>query len=108
MIRGFAIERPIPVEVRYNRTVHGDELKEDVMATIELDLDEPTIERARRLAAERNLTVSDLVKEALERLQPSIPTDDPIIGMFADCPEAVDEMLADVMNSRQKMRWRVE
>ena len=77
------------------------------MATIELELDDLTIERARQLVGARNLTLEDLLKDALERLQPGASNDDPFWGLFADCPEAVDERVAGAMEARTKTQWRV-
>ena len=67
------------------------------METIELQLDEQTLERARKLAAARQVSVEELLKEALSRLSVPQAADDPITGMFADEPELLDQIVEEAM-----------
>jgi hypothetical protein len=72
------------------------------METRELQLDEETLARARRLAASRQVTVEELIKEALARLETPAATEDPILGMFSDVPELMDEIVEEAMQARER------
>jgi hypothetical protein len=72
------------------------------METVQLQLDEETLARARRLAAARHVTVEELLKEALAQLETSASTDDPILGMFAHVPELMDEIVEEAMQARER------
>ena len=68
------------------------------MQTIELQLDEETLERARRLAEARHDTLESLIVEVIERLALVDMESDPILGMFADEPEILDQVVESAMN----------
>lgn len=63
------------------------------MKRIELELDEKTLERARRLAQSRRCTVEQLLKEMLEHLGVAETTTDPFLGMLAQEPQIADELI---------------
>ena len=60
------------------------------MERIELELDEQTLERARRLAEARRCTVEQLLKELIEQLEVALPTVDVFLGLFAQEPKLID------------------
>ncbi|WP_017719475.1 hypothetical protein [Kamptonema formosum] len=70
------------------------------MEKIELELDGSTLARARAMANQRNCALPELIAEAINKLAVAEPPKDSILGMFADDPESVDEMLAEVMKDR--------
>ena len=70
------------------------------MQTIEIKLDERTLERAQRLAQARQCSVQDLVKDLLARAS------DPLVGMFADEPELIDEVVESAMRARENQPLR--
>jgi hypothetical protein len=72
------------------------------METGGLRLDEETLARARRLAAARQVTVEELIKEALARLETPAAPDDPVLGMFADVPDLMDEIVEEAMQARER------
>jgi hypothetical protein len=72
------------------------------MATLQLHLDEETLARARRLASSRQVSVEELLAEALARMETSTEEDDPILGMFADVPELLDEIVEEAMQAREQ------
>jgi hypothetical protein len=76
------------------------------METSDLQLDEETLARARRLAASRQVTVEELIKEALAQLETPAATEDPILGMFADVPELMDEIVEETMQARERHSLR--
>ena len=70
------------------------------METIELQLDKQTLERARWLAQLRHCTLSELIAEGINKLTAAESPKDRILGMFADEPEVVDEILEEIMKDR--------
>ena len=77
------------------------------METIELHLDEQTLEHARQLAAARQVSVEELLKEALSRMRAPSTTDDPITGMFANEPELLDQIVEEAMQARERDPFRL-
>ncbi len=85
------------------------------METIELQLNPQTLARARQLAIRRRCTLEELIEEIVKQFSTAEETvlevgkemDDPILGMFADEPELMDEVLEDIMNSREAYQLRV-
>lgn len=81
------------------------------MEKIEIELESPTLWRARGMARDNNCTLDEIIAKAIEKLAQENPPKDRILGMFADDPESVDEMLAEVMKDRaahplnQKFGW---
>jgi hypothetical protein len=68
--------------------------------TIELQLDKQTLDRARWLAKSRHSSLSELIAEAINKLAEAEPPKDRILGMFADEPEVIDEILEEIMSDR--------
>jgi hypothetical protein len=100
------------------------------MTTIELHLDEETIERAQRIAASRAWTMEELFAASLDTLEvppteesesnsnggePSLDENesdttlsphDPLLGLFADIPELMDQIVEEAMQARERDRFR--
>jgi len=72
------------------------------MVTIELQLDEQTLARARRLAEARNCTLEELVKELIEQIGVAEPADDTLLGMFRHEASLIDEIVESALMSRQE------
>ena len=72
------------------------------MTMIELQLDEHTLELARRAAKFRHSTLETLIQEIIKLLASSETMDDPIVGMFAQEPELLDHVLASAMIARER------
>ncbi len=72
------------------------------MERIELELDEQTLERARRLAEARRCTVGQLLKELIEQLEVAPPAVDVFLGLFAQEPELVNQVVESVMQAREQ------
>jgi hypothetical protein len=75
-------------------------MRETIMKTIELQLDEQTIEHAKRLAALRNSTLEELISEIIRRMKASEDVRDPLWGAFADDADILDEIVKEVMTAR--------
>lgn len=71
------------------------------METIQLQLDEQTLEHARRLSRLRRRTLEELLKETIEQMRVTEPTNDRVLGMFADEPELMDQVIESVMTARE-------
>jgi hypothetical protein len=67
---------------------------------IELQIDEKTLEKAYALAKSRHCDLSELIAYAIDKLTVTEPPKDRLLGLFADDPESVDEMLEEVMKDR--------
>ena len=72
------------------------------MKTIEIDLDDETLERARRTAETRGCSIEHLIEEMLRQMAKSETGSDPFLGMFADEPELLDEVVESAMRAREK------
>jgi hypothetical protein len=72
------------------------------MTTIELQLDEKTLELARRVAELRHSTLEAIIREIIERLAFAAIQDDPVVGMFAQEPELMDQATESAMTARER------
>ncbi|MBD2510213.1 hypothetical protein H6G91_23450 [Nostoc muscorum FACHB-395] len=70
------------------------------MEKIELELDRLTFERAKTLAIVNQSTLSKLITHVIERLAEIQEQKDPLMGLYADVPEIVDEIVAEAMEKR--------
>ncbi|MDZ7953593.1 hypothetical protein [Nostoc sp. DedQUE09] len=70
------------------------------MEKIELELDRLTFERAKTLAIVNKSTLSELISHVIERLAEVQEKNDPLMGLYADVPEIVDEIVAEAMAKR--------
>jgi len=71
------------------------------MEKIELQLDEQTLARALRLAEFRRCSLEELITEIIEQMEVSETADDPFLGMFADEPELIDQVIESIMMARE-------
>ena len=70
------------------------------MQKIELQLDDKTLEKARWLAKSHHRDLSELIAYAIDKLAVTEAANYPLLGLFADDPESVDQMLEEVMKDR--------
>ncbi len=77
------------------------------METIELELDEQTIERARHIAALRHSTLEELIRDVIELLTAAEGSPDPLLGMFAQEAALIDQVLDQAMTARETDPLRV-
>jgi len=71
------------------------------MKTIELNIDEKTLDHAMHIAEFRHCTLEELLKSIIEEFSILNFTKDDIIGMFADVPEVIDEVVESAMTDRE-------
>lgn len=83
---------------------------------ISINLDDDTAARARQLANARHCTVEELLKQLVAASEPSPPAraSEPadtgecgLIGMLADEPELVDQLLEDIYRTRENTPLRL-
>jgi type I restriction-modification system DNA methylase subunit len=70
------------------------------MAKIEIELDEQILERAKLLAETRKCTLPELIAEVIKLLAAPKVAKDPWMGLFADEPELVGEILEEALRNR--------
>jgi hypothetical protein len=72
------------------------------MERIELELDEKTLARARALAERRHCSLDQLIKDFIDQeTKPTTPSDT-VLGMFADEPELLDQVVDSAMHARER------
>jgi hypothetical protein len=71
------------------------------MKTIELNIDEKTLDHAMHIMESQHCTLEELIKVIIEELSISKFTKDGIIGMFTDVPELIDEVVESAMTDRE-------
>ncbi len=71
------------------------------MEAIELQLDHNTLNRVRQLAASRQCTIEELLKALIRQLSTDAATHDPVLGMFADEPLLIDQVVASAIKDRE-------
>lgn len=71
------------------------------VTTIEIELDEQILERARGMAMLRHSTLEAFIREIIQLLAQTEATDDPILGMFAQEPELIDQIVEATMTARE-------
>lgn len=70
------------------------------MAQIAVELDEQTLDRAKLLAESRNSTLPELIAEVIKLLAASEVARDPWLGLVANEPKIVDEMIEEALRNR--------
>ena len=66
----------------------------------QLELDDRTFDRAERQARGLHLSLAEYVRTLVEHENPAHPSATNPIGLFADRPEILDEMMVDVIRTR--------
>lgn len=77
------------------------------MRTIELELDDRTLELAERAARVQQCTVGELLRDLLEKLPGDRSQADPWLGMLADEPDLADFVLESAMTARETQPLRL-
>jgi predicted transcriptional regulator len=81
--------------------------------TIQIQLDQETIERVRQLAQERQTTPEEVIRDLVQQAEAkqsvrttasSEAVDDPLWGSFADDAEILDQIVEEAMQARER-RW---
>ncbi len=61
-----------------------------------------------RRAASRKCSLEELIKKSFEQMEISETAHDSFLGMFADEPELIDQMMASIMMARETHPLRVK
>lgn len=72
------------------------------MERIEIELDEETLARARELAEARRCSLDELVRAFIQQETKPTTSFDPVLGMFADEPDLLDEVVESAMQVRER------
>lgn len=72
------------------------------METIQVELDEQTLERAKQIAMLRHSTLEALIKDIIDLLAVAEGTTDPLLGMFAHEAELIDQVVTQAMTARER------
>ena len=77
------------------------------MGTIQLRLDDRTLEQVREIAARCRATVEALTEDLIQR-KITVETDaDSLLGLFAQEPELMDAVVVSAMQARESDPLRV-
>ncbi|HEX9923249.1 MAG TPA: hypothetical protein VGD99_11355 [Anaerolineae bacterium] len=71
------------------------------MKKIELELDEQMFEQVQLLAAAQQFTLKTWLQQLIERQIIVAATEDPLLGMFVDGPDLIDEIVDSAMQTRE-------
>ena len=78
------------------------------MSRLQIDLDDEVLSRAERLAGERGITIEQLLLELLEQaLTPPPIANDPVLGLFCDEPDLMDQVTEDALRTRENWPMRL-
>jgi len=75
------------------------------MATIQIQIDDATLERVRKLAETRGRSVEELVQETVAELGRDEIVPNPLWGALADDADVLDEIVEEAMRERERP-WR--
>ena len=74
------------------------------MQTVRLKLDRQTLRHIKELAAARNCTVEQFLQDLVAELEKPA---DPLLGLFRDEPELLDQVVQDAMRDRETRPLRL-
>jgi hypothetical protein len=74
------------------------------MVSIQIQLDEGTVGRLRSLAEAHRCSIEDLLRDLLAGCEPAGASSVPLLGMFADAPALIDEIVDAAMKDRAEQR----
>ncbi len=77
------------------------------MDTVIIELDPQTGERIRRLAQARGTTIAALVKSLIAQLDSETAAPDSLLGLFADEPTLLDQVVDQAMQARELQPLRL-
>jgi hypothetical protein len=70
------------------------------MKRIELQVDEHALERVQQLADAHHVTLEELIRSMIDLLAKPEVKEAPILGMFADEPELIDQVTEAALKDR--------
>ncbi len=77
------------------------------MSTVQLQMDEITWKRAQQVARRQHSTVEVLIKDMINAISTMVDTEDPFLGMFAQEPELIDQIVTSAMQTRENTPLRL-
>lgn len=76
--------------------------------TLAVNLPATTYEALQQAAERTHKTTSEIALEAIDSYLQRLGGIDPLLGLFADEPELIEQTLADVMHSRETTSLRTD
>ena len=70
------------------------------MTTIEFQIDDQLLHHLESIAVSQNSTVQELLTKTLKLLTSPTVANDRLIGLFADEPEAMDQIMSEIACDR--------
>ena len=72
------------------------------MDTIQIQLDKPTLARAQLLSRLRGYSIDVLIKELINQTRVAALEDNHLLGIFADEPQLMDQVVESSMIARER------
>ena len=72
------------------------------MDTIQIQLDKQTLARAQLLSRLRGYSLDSLIKELINQTRVTTLEDNRLLGMFADEPQLMDQVVESSMIARER------
>lgn len=69
--------------------------------TIEIQLNERALARLKKIAEQKHVTIEKVLQDMIERLLEAQSSEDLVLGMFAQEPELMDDVVAEAMKARE-------
>ncbi len=79
----------------------------DTSIALQVKLPEDLFRMLRQAAAERDLTEAEVATEAIQNYLHQLQLVDPLLGLFTDEYDLIDEVTSDAMQSRKHTPWRI-
>jgi plasmid stability protein len=77
------------------------------VSTIQINLDDKTLDKMRRIAAKRHASVEALIEDLIRSLATSESSPDPLLGMFVQEPDLLDAVVESAMQARDNHPLRL-
>jgi antitoxin component of RelBE/YafQ-DinJ toxin-antitoxin module len=91
-----------------SKNLHHSITRGSKMETIKIKLDEQTLARALQIAESQQCSLEELIRGIIEQIKSNEYLNDPFMGMFANEPELVDQILESSMKDRESHTLRNE
>lgn len=78
----------------------------DKLIELQVTLPSDTFTALQRAAQRQNKSEAEFARDAIRAYLENLGIDDPLIGMFSDEPELIDEITESAMQARSNVEWR--
>lgn len=74
---------------------------------LQIELPGSLYHELKKVAADLQKTEAEVAEEAIWAYLHQLQSVDPLLGLFADEPDFIDKVTADIMLNREKTPWRM-